>query len=134
MATLKKKMALIKEMKVDIEQRDKRIDELLLEVESLKGTISELEALRDQLQQELSDSREQNEKDQVTIEEQNRQIAMLDELLHKRAKEKFNRGIQTKRIKTKEREIQTIPEVKKALSDVEDTQGDQQTDLSQPIT
>ena len=58
MATLKKKMALIKEMKVDIEQRDKRIDELLLEVESLKGTISELEALRDQLQQELSDSRE----------------------------------------------------------------------------
>ena len=32
---------------------------------------------------------------------------MLDELLHRRAKEKFNRGVQTKRIKHKDRDCQT---------------------------
>jgi hypothetical protein len=59
---------------------------------------------------------------------------MLDELLHRRAKEKFNRGVQTKKIKHKERECQTVVETKKALSDQDETQGDQQTDLSGNIT
>ena len=48
---------------------------------------------------------------------------MLDELLHKRAKEKFNRGVQTKRIKHKEKEAQTTIDAKNmaALSDQDDT-------------
>ena len=47
--TLRKKLELIKQLKEELCERDARIDELLLEVESLKAKISELEALRDHL-------------------------------------------------------------------------------------
>ena len=70
--TLRKKLDLIKQLKEELCERDARIDELLLEVESLKAKISELEALRDHLQQQLLESREQNERDGLTIEENSR--------------------------------------------------------------
>ena len=40
-------------------------------------------------------------------EEYKDRIAMLEDLLYKKSRERFNRGVQTKRVKSKNREMQT---------------------------